>query len=133
MIETYSHWPLGSIRPPSGPPAKPKRPVSRGSVNQIEAVPSGPTRQIRGLSSGTYRLPAVSKTRSFHIESIQSPARPLDAGTCEKTSGAAGLLARVETQDPAVHVGDVQLVVRAGVAIEGQAEQTHVGVGRPCR
>src|SRR5258705_22875 len=28
---------------------------------------------MRGLSSGTYRLPVLSKTRSFHIESIQSP------------------------------------------------------------
>src|SRR6476660_10580194 len=90
VIEKYSHCPVGSIRPPSGPPAKPKKPVRRGSVNQIDAVPSGPTRQIRGLSSGTYRLPALSKTRSFHIDFIQSPARPLEIGTWEKTCGAAG-------------------------------------------
>jgi hypothetical protein len=60
----------------------------------MEAVPSGPTRQIRGLSSGTYRFPDRSNTRSFHMESFQLPARPLAAGTCEKTVGAPGCLPR---------------------------------------
>src|SRR6185436_924336 len=115
------------MRPPSGPPAKPKKPVSRGSVNQISAVPSGPTRQIRGLSSGTYRLPALSKTRSFHIDFIQSPANPLEIGTCEKTCGAAGWAA-VSRRRIRPFMSDVQLVVPAAVAVERQAEQPHVGV-----
>src|SRR5438034_5519334 len=87
VIEKYNHLPVGSIRPPSGPPAKPKYPVRRGSVNQIDAVPSGAIRQIRGLSSGTYRFPALSKTRSFHMAFIQSPARPVLGGTSEKSCG----------------------------------------------
>ena len=39
-------------------------------------------------------------------------------------------LARIEAQDPPVHIGHVQLVVLAGVAVERETEQTHVGVRR---
>ena len=92
------------------------------------AVPSGETRQIRGLSSGTYRLPVLSNARSFHIESIQSPARPVDAGNLREDLRRTGVLAQPDRQDPAVHVGHEELVLRAGIAVEGEAEQAHVGV-----
>ena len=49
-------------------------------------------------------------------------------GHLREDLGRGVLPARVEAQDPAVHVGHVELVVRALVAIEGEPEQTHVGV-----
>src|SRR5206468_9320934 len=85
VIEKYRYFPVGSIRAPSGPPAKPKNPVMRGSVNQTDACPSGVTLQSRGLSSVMNRFPALSKTRSFHIVTIHPPAN--SGGGCENSWG----------------------------------------------
>src|SRR2546426_7297054 len=87
VIVKYRYLPLGSIRPPRGPPAKPKRPAILGSVNQTDAWPSGVTFHSRGLSSVMNTLPALSNTRSFHIDACQ-PSPLNGGGVWEKTCGA---------------------------------------------
>src|ERR1700704_1349903 len=60
------------------------------------------------------------------------PAQPTERWRCLGEDLGGGVAIKGEPKDPPVHVGDIEVVVRRWISVEGQAEQPHIGVWFRC-